>query len=151
MKAPAKSSASSSPAVSIREPSAAADPGHKPGERRSLDLFARLAEHEHEQVSLYYDPSSGYRGIIAIHSTVLGPALGIPEPRLHIGEAATAVLFDPGAEWTVDAASLQSRSSNTPLLGSRLRGRVLLTLCKGRVAHRVAERIPITAAEAAHA
>ena len=76
MKAPAKSSASSSPAVSIREPSAAADPGHKPGERRSLDLFARLAEHEHEQVSLYYDPSSGYRGIIAIHSTVLGPALG---------------------------------------------------------------------------
>jgi len=76
MKAPAKSSASSSPAVSIREPSAAADPGHKPGERRSLDLFARLAEHEHEQVSLYYDPSTGYRGIIAIHSTVLGPALG---------------------------------------------------------------------------
>ena len=82
---------------------------------------------------------------------VLGPALGIPEPRLHIGEAATAVLFDPGAEWTVDAASLQSRSSNTPLLGSRLRGRVLLTLCKGRVAHCVAERIPIAAAEAAHA
>src|SRR5437773_1034410 len=76
MKAPAKSSASSSPAVSIREPSAAADPGHKPGERRSLDLFSRLAEHEHEQVSHYYDPSSGYRGIIAIHNTVLGPALG---------------------------------------------------------------------------
>src|SRR5207302_5085785 len=35
-----------------------------------------LAEHEHEQVSVYYDPSTGYRGIIAIHSTVLGPALG---------------------------------------------------------------------------
>ncbi len=25
---------------------------------------------------MYYEPSSGYRGIIAIHSTVLGPALG---------------------------------------------------------------------------
>src|SRR5207247_747722 len=31
---------------------------------------------EHEQVSAYYDPTAGYRGIIAIHSTVLGPSLG---------------------------------------------------------------------------
>ncbi|HXL33285.1 MAG TPA: Glu/Leu/Phe/Val dehydrogenase dimerization domain-containing protein, partial [Gemmatimonadales bacterium] len=76
MKAPAKSSGSSSPAVSIPAPSAAADPGRTPGEREGLDLFALLAEHEHEQVSAYYDPSTGYRGIIAIHSTVLGPALG---------------------------------------------------------------------------
>src|SRR5947207_12911489 len=76
MKAPAKSSGSSSPAVSTPAPSAVADPGRKPGEREGLDLFALLAEHEHEQVSVYYDPSTGYRGIIAIHSTVLGPALG---------------------------------------------------------------------------
>ena len=40
------------------------------------DLFALLAEYEHEQVSFYYDPTSGYRGIIAIHDTRLGPALG---------------------------------------------------------------------------
>src|SRR2546422_1113441 len=76
MKAPAKSSGSSSPAVSTPAPSAASDPGRKPGERGRLDLFSLLAEHEHEQVSAYYDPSTGYRGIIAIHSTVLGPALG---------------------------------------------------------------------------
>src|SRR5919204_6027550 len=30
----------------------------------------------HEQVVLCSDPSAGYRGIIAIHSTTLGPALG---------------------------------------------------------------------------
>ncbi|PYO62352.1 MAG: hypothetical protein DMD70_05755, partial [Gemmatimonadetes bacterium] len=76
MKAPAKSSGSSSPAVSTPEARAVADPGREPGERDRLDLFALLAEHEHEQVSVYYDPSTGYRGIIAIHSTVLGPALG---------------------------------------------------------------------------
>src|SRR3989454_3555660 len=76
MKAPAKSSGSSSPAVSTPAPSAAPDPGRKPGEHGGLDLFSLLAEHEHEQVSVYYDPSTGYRGIIAIHSTVLGPALG---------------------------------------------------------------------------
>src|SRR5437870_12869868 len=74
MKAPAKSSGSSSPAVSTPAPSAAPDPGRKPGEHGRLDLFSLLAEHEHEQVSVYYDPSTGYRGIIAIHSTVLGPA-----------------------------------------------------------------------------
>src|SRR5205814_882868 len=76
MKAPAKSSGSSSPAVSTPAPSAAPDPGRKPEEHGGLDLFPLLAEHEHEQVSVYYDPSTGYRGIIAIHSTVLGPALG---------------------------------------------------------------------------
>src|SRR6266404_1912883 len=76
MKAPAKSSGSSSPAVSTPAPSAAADPGRKPGEGEGFDFFSLLAEHEHEQVSLYYDPSTGYRGILAIHSTVLGPALG---------------------------------------------------------------------------
>src|SRR5216110_866689 len=76
MKAPAKASGSSSPAVSTPAASAASDPGRQPGERGRLDLFSLLAEHEHEQVSAYYDPSTGYRGIIAIHSTVLGPALG---------------------------------------------------------------------------
>src|SRR6266852_112189 len=77
MKAPAKSSGSSSPAVSTPAPSAAAAaPGRKPGEREGFDFFSLLAEHEHEQVSAYYDPSTGYRGLIAIHSTVLGPALG---------------------------------------------------------------------------
>ncbi|HKC47980.1 MAG TPA: Glu/Leu/Phe/Val dehydrogenase [Gemmatimonadales bacterium] len=47
-----------------------------PGESRGGDLFALLAEHTHEQVSFYYDEACGYRGIIAIHDTRLGPALG---------------------------------------------------------------------------
>jgi leucine dehydrogenase len=65
MKAPVKSSASSSPVVSPAANAATA-----------ADLFALVAEHKHEQVSLYYDAASGYRGIIAIHDTRLGPALG---------------------------------------------------------------------------
>ncbi|HEX8717070.1 MAG TPA: Glu/Leu/Phe/Val dehydrogenase [Gemmatimonadaceae bacterium] len=39
-------------------------------------IFDRLAEMGHEQIVLCSDPSAGYRGIIAVHSTVLGPALG---------------------------------------------------------------------------
>ena len=34
------------------------------------------AESEHEKVVLWSDPTCGYRGIIAIHSTALGPAVG---------------------------------------------------------------------------
>ena len=45
---------------------------------KSLDdgLFELIGEHRHEQVSIWYDRDAGYKGIIAIHSTVLGPALG---------------------------------------------------------------------------
>jgi leucine dehydrogenase len=34
------------------------------------------AETEHEKVVMWSDPAAAYRGIIAIHSTVLGPAVG---------------------------------------------------------------------------
>jgi leucine dehydrogenase len=68
-----KSSVSSSRAASTRERSAV--PAEVEGGGESA-LFPLLAEHEHEQVSLCYEPSSGYRGIIAIHDTTLGPALG---------------------------------------------------------------------------
>ncbi|HYK10646.1 MAG TPA: Glu/Leu/Phe/Val dehydrogenase [Gemmatimonadales bacterium] len=43
---------------------------------RSPGTFTSLGEHSHEQVSFFYEPSTGYRGIIAIHDTTLGPALG---------------------------------------------------------------------------
>jgi len=67
MRAPAKSSGSSSPAVStVTDVTGTAD----------TDLFRLMAEYGHEQVSLYQDPASGYRGIIAVHDTRLGPALG---------------------------------------------------------------------------
>ncbi len=41
-----------------------------------MNLFDTLAEMGHEQVVVCHDKSSGYRGIIAIHDTTLGPALG---------------------------------------------------------------------------
>jgi leucine dehydrogenase len=41
-----------------------------------LDIFAAMQTMGHEQVLLSHDPSCGYLGIIAIHDTTLGPALG---------------------------------------------------------------------------
>ncbi|HEV7677151.1 MAG TPA: dihydroorotase [Candidatus Dormibacteraeota bacterium] len=66
---------------------------------------------------------------------VAGAEVGLREPRLRAGEVADCVLFDPEAEWTVGAEPLHSRSLNTPLWGVPLRGRVLLTLVDGHVAH----------------
>ncbi|MEA2761990.1 MAG: leucine dehydrogenase [Gemmatimonadaceae bacterium] len=41
-----------------------------------MKLFETMAEMGHEQVMVCSDPSVGYRGILAVHSTKLGPALG---------------------------------------------------------------------------
>jgi leucine dehydrogenase len=41
-----------------------------------MEIFDTLAEMGHEEVVVASDPSCGYRGIIAVHSTALGPALG---------------------------------------------------------------------------
>lgn len=41
-----------------------------------MQIFDIIAGMGHEQVMLCHDPAAGYRGIIAIHSTILGPALG---------------------------------------------------------------------------
>jgi leucine dehydrogenase len=41
-----------------------------------MKLFDTIAEMGHEQVVVCHDRSSGFRGIIAIHDTTLGPALG---------------------------------------------------------------------------
>jgi dihydroorotase len=74
---------------------------------------------------------------------ILGPTSGVPEPRLRIGESATCTLFDPNAEWTVGESPMHSRSRNTPLLGSTLRGTVLLTLAGGRVIHQDPTRVQV--------
>ncbi len=41
-----------------------------------MDLFQILKDHDHEQLVFCHDAAAGYRGLIAIHNTTLGPALG---------------------------------------------------------------------------
>jgi len=41
-----------------------------------LEIFAAMARHGYEQVSMCHDKVTGLRAIIAIHDTTLGPALG---------------------------------------------------------------------------
>jgi dihydroorotase len=64
-----------------------------------------------------------------------GPAraLGLPVPRIAVGEPANLVLLDLDAEWTVREDCFRSRSANSWLLGRTLTGAVVKTVAAGRV------------------
>ena len=59
------------------------------------------------------------------------PGLGI----LKAGGPADITVFDPDLEWTVEAARLASKGKNSPLAGTTLKGRPVLTLYGGRIVH----------------
>ena len=57
-----------------------------------MDTFASMQTMGHEQVVFSHEPSCGYFGIIAIHDTTLGPALG--GTRVWQYESTDAALHD---------------------------------------------------------
>ena len=58
--------------------------------------------------------------------------LGLEVGRLAPGAPADLIVVDPDTPWILDAATLRSRSKNTPFEDARFSGRVLLTLVAGR-------------------
>ena len=70
-----------------------------------------------------------------------GPARVLGPDYLSLASLAPAtpadlVLFDPDLEWTVDSAEFASKGKNTPLDGTKLRGRVMATIANGKFIHR---------------
>src|ERR1700722_3775068 len=55
---------------------------------------------------------------------------------LSVGSFADVVVLDPAAEWSFDAKRTRSKSRNTPFDGAGMVGRVMATICEGRVVHR---------------
>jgi dihydroorotase len=55
---------------------------------------------------------------------------------LRVGSHADVVVFDAGAEWTFAASASRSKSRNTPFDGAPMLGRVVATVCEGRVVYR---------------
>lgn len=58
--------------------------------------------------------------------------LGLPAGRLRKGAPADLVLFDPDQVWKVEAATLLSKSKNSPFDERPVQGRVLRTVIDGR-------------------
>ena len=61
--------------------------------------------------------------------------LHIPAGTLAVGSPGDVVLFDPEQRWTVDENALHGKSKNTPFKGMKLKGKVAMTIFRGRVVY----------------
>jgi len=52
---------------------------------------------------------------------------------LKPGSLADVVIFDPNKQWTVDPEKFKSRGKNTPYAGKVLLGKVVTTICDGKI------------------
>jgi len=92
--------------------------------------------------------ANGFHGFETAVGVILGLGLNgrvvyracVSRPREIVGQSLEDewILIDPNEEWTVEASSFKSRGKNTPFQGRRLRGRVIMTICRGQV---VTERV----------
>ncbi len=72
-------------------------------------------------------------------------AFRLPGGTLQRGSPADVTVFDPDAEWVVEAMRFHSKSRNSPFIGRRLRGRPVRTIVAGRTVWEGTER-PVGAA-----
>ncbi|GAA0344471.1 branched-chain amino acid dehydrogenase [Bacillus carboniphilus] len=83
-----------------------------------MDMFTHI--HEHEQVVLCNDPSTGLKAIIAIHDTTLGPALGgcRMRPYASFDEALEDVLrLSKGMTYKCAAADVDFGGGKSVIIG----------------------------------
>jgi dihydroorotase len=59
--------------------------------------------------------------------------LGLQQSVIAEGQPADLVAFDPSLSWEPSAADLVSKSTNSPFLGKKLSGKILLTLCNNQL------------------
>jgi dihydroorotase len=71
-------------------------------------------------------------------STAPAKIFHLPGGTLRTGAAADVTVFDPAAEWRVDARRFKTKGRNTPYEGRTLTGHVRCTIVHGRVVHRAA-------------
>jgi dihydroorotase len=60
---------------------------------------------------------------------------------LKVGAPADITIFDPDREWLVDPQAFASKGKNTPLAGSKLKGKVVAAIARGRLVYQDGIRI----------
>ena len=76
-------------------------------------------------------------GVIGLMSAQPARVLSLEgRGTLKVGSVADVVVFDPAEEWSFDAKRSRSKSRNTPFDGARMLGKVMTTICEGKVVYR---------------
>jgi dihydroorotase len=75
-----------------------------------------------------------------VHRLTAGPAALLGSrfaelATLKPGTSADLVLFDPDLIWEVNSGEFISKGTNTPLDGTKMKGRVVFTLFSGKTVH----------------
>lgn len=55
---------------------------------------------------------------------------------LAVGAPADVTIFDPDQEWVVDTKEFASKGKNTPLVGEKLKGKVIATIYQGKIVYK---------------
>lgn len=95
-----------------------------------LELLLSLSLKWAEQTGAANALSQAVAKVTSDAARVAGLAAG----SLKIGDVADICLFDPAAQWKVEAKALASQGKHTPFIGYELRGQVKTTIVAGHVA-----------------
>jgi len=106
-----------------------------------IDVIA--TDHAPHDVAAKAAGANGFHGFETALPVLIGLGLDarvlyracVARPREIIDQAIENewILIDPDREWTVEATSFKSRGRNTPFDGRRVRGRIVMTVCRGQV------------------
>lgn len=73
--------------------------------------------------------------IVAKFTAAPAAILGLGAGSLGAGMPADIALVDPAAEYAIDSGAFFSKGRNTPFCGMKVRGRVALAICAGRIVY----------------
>ena len=101
-----------------------------------MELFESMAERKHEQLVFWSEPQFGYKGIIAIHDTTLGPALGGTRFWNYASEAdaiVDALRLSRGMTYKAAIAGLGLGGGKSVIIGDpKIRDREMIFRAHGR-------------------
>lgn len=104
---------------------------HTPHEIEFKDVEFEVAEYGMVglQTAFSLALKAGLSAELIVEKLSINPReiLGVELPVIAENEKANLVIFDTEAEWEYTAANNKSKSANSPYIGQRLKGKVLLT------------------------
>ena len=86
-------------------------------------------------LKLHYDHKLDLLKLIAMATVNPARILGVEAGTLSVGGPADIALVDPQTTWTLTEEVLRSKSKNSAFLGMQFKGRVVCTICQGRIVY----------------